>query len=120
MHRPNRLTAAGDASEEAQDAAEAPAAEPVDLIVFAAASMTGDSWSEIAELYKGAAPEVTVTCNFDSSGKPLKTQIQEGADCDLFISAAPTQMNAARRQPHRRRGRQARRAWTSCVIRQPC
>ena len=67
-------------------------AEPVELIVFAAASMT-ETLTEIAELYKAAAPEVTITYNFDSSGK-LLTQIKEGADCDLFISAAPTQMNA--------------------------
>ena len=67
-------------------------AEPVELIVFAAASMT-ETLTEIAELYKTAAPEVPITYNFDSSGK-LLTQIKEGADCDLFISAAPKQMNA--------------------------
>ena len=66
--------------------------ESVDLIVFAAASMT-ETLNEIAEMYKEVAPNVTLTFNFDSSGK-LLTQISEGADCDLFISAAPTQMNA--------------------------
>ena len=69
-----------------------PAPEPVELIVFAAASMT-ETLTEIAEKYKAVAPNVTLVYNFDSSGT-LKTQIQEGADCDLFISAAPKQMNA--------------------------
>ena len=67
-------------------------AESVDLIVFAAASMT-ETLNEIAEMYKEVAPNVNITYNFDSSGK-LLTQISEGADCDLFISAAPKQMNA--------------------------
>ena len=66
--------------------------ESIDLIVFAAASMT-ETLTEIAEMYKEVAPNVNITFNFDSSGK-LLTQISEGADCDLFISAAPTQMNA--------------------------
>ena len=66
--------------------------EPVELIVFAAASMT-ETLNEIAGMYKEVAPNVTLTFNFDSSGK-LLTQISEGADCDLFISAAPKQMNA--------------------------
>ena len=80
----------------AEKPAEAPAAEPapegVELIVFAAASMT-ETLTEIKGLYEAAHPGVTLTFNFDSSGT-LKTQIQEGADCDLFISAAPKQMNA--------------------------
>lgn len=66
--------------------------ESVDLIVFAAASMT-ETLNEIAGMYKEVAPNVNITYNFDSSGK-LLTQISEGADCDLFISAAPQQMNA--------------------------
>ena len=68
-----------------------PEAEPVELIVFAAASMT-ETMNQIAEMYKTMAPNVTLTYNFDSSGT-LKTQIQEGAECDLFISAGQKQMN---------------------------
>ena len=66
--------------------------EPVELMVFAAASMT-ETLEEIAELYQSVDPNVTLVFNFASSGD-LLTQIKEGADCDLFISAAPTQMNA--------------------------
>lgn len=65
--------------------------EPAELIVFAAASMT-ETLTKIAEMYKDVAPNVTLTYNFDSSGT-LKTQIQEGADCDLFISAGQKQMD---------------------------
>ena len=71
---------------------EAPAGEPVELIVFAAASMT-ETMNQLKEMYEQNNPNVTVTYNFDSSGK-LLTQIKEGADCDLFLSAAQKQMNA--------------------------
>lgn len=68
-----------------------PDTEPVELVVFAAASMT-ETMKQIAEMYRETAPDVTLVYTFDSSGT-LKTQIQEGADCDLFISAAQKQMN---------------------------
>ena len=79
------------ATEETAATETVPEAEPVELIVFAAASMT-ETMNQIAELYKAKAPNVTLTYNFDSSGT-LKTQIQEGAECDLFISAGQKQMN---------------------------
>ena len=65
--------------------------ETVDVVVFAAASMEA-SLTEIAEQYKTVAPNVNLVFTFDSSGT-LKTQIEEGAVCDLFISAAQKQMN---------------------------
>ena len=68
--------------------AEAPKTE---LVVFAAASMT-ETLTEIEKLYEEANPDIDLIFNFDSSGT-LKTQIQEGAVCDLFISAAQKQMN---------------------------
>ena len=83
--------AAPAAEETAAPEETVPEAEPVELIVFAAASMT-ETMNQIAELYKAKAPNVTLTYNFDSSGT-LKTQIQEGAECDLFISAGQKQMN---------------------------
>lgn len=66
--------------------------ESVQLTVFAAASLT-ETLNEISEQYKTVAPNVELIFNFDSSGT-LKTQIEEGADCDLFLSAAQKQMNA--------------------------
>ena len=78
---------AGTESGETQDAAE-----PVELYVFAAASMQ-ETLEEIAERYQEVAPNVTLVYSFESSGTLLK-DIEAGAECDLFISAAPTQMNA--------------------------
>ena len=74
-----------------EPAADGDAGDEVELVVFAAASMT-ETLTEISELYKEVAPNVTLVFNFDSSGT-LKTQIQEGADCDLFISAGQKQMD---------------------------
>ncbi len=71
--------------------ANADTGEPTELVIFAAASLT-ETLEQIAEDYKKVAPDVTLTFNFDSSGT-LKTQIQEGADCDVFISAAQKQMD---------------------------
>ena len=70
---------------------EAASGESVELIVFAAAFLT-ETLNAIAETYSAENPGVTFSFNFDSSGT-LKTQIQEGADCDLFISAGQKQMN---------------------------
>lgn len=65
--------------------------EPVELIVFAAASMT-ETLTQLGDDYMKEHKNVTIQYNFDSSGT-LKTQIQEGADCDIFISAGQKQMN---------------------------
>ncbi|WP_418241858.1 molybdate ABC transporter substrate-binding protein [Dysosmobacter sp.] len=86
------VDAADDSQTQANAPAEEPAGDPVELIVFAAASMT-ETMNQLKEMYEQNNPSVTVTYNFDSSGTLLK-QIKEGADCDLFISAAPQQMNA--------------------------
>lgn len=80
-----------EAAEEEAVEEEAAAGEAVTLNVFAAASMT-ETLTAIQEMYADAAPNVTLVFNFDSSGT-LKTQIEEGAECDLFISAAQKQMN---------------------------
>lgn len=63
----------------------------MELNVFAAASMQ-ETLEQIVEDYQKVAPDVTIQLNLDSSGT-LKTQIEEGASCDIFISAAQKQMN---------------------------
>ncbi len=82
----------GNADNAANSASSAAAeTEKTDLVVFAAASMT-ETLTELSQAYMKEHPEVNVVLNFDSSGT-LKTQIQEGADCDVFISAGQLQMN---------------------------
>lgn len=80
--------AACSSNDEQKDADDNKARE--EIVVFAAASMT-ETLNQIKESYE-KDHNVTLTFNFDSSGT-LKTQIQEGADCDLFISAGQKQMN---------------------------
>lgn len=67
------------------------AGKKTELVVFAAASMT-ETLNQIKTDYEAQHKDVTLTYNFDSSGT-LKTQIQEGATCDVFISAAQKQMD---------------------------
>ena len=62
------------------------------LIVFAAASMT-ESLTKAGDEFMAENQGYGLSFNYDSSGT-LKTQIQEGADCDVFISAGQKQMNA--------------------------
>lgn len=66
-------------------------AKDVELTVFAAASMQ-ETLTQIGENYHKDHPNVTLVFNFDSSGT-LKTQIQEGAECDIFVSAGQKQMD---------------------------
>lgn len=88
------LTGCGGGASQSTDtkADDTQTGESVELTVFAAASMT-ETLNQIAEDYKSVDPNVTLTFNLASSGD-LLTQIKEGADCDVFISAAPKQMNA--------------------------
>ena len=62
-----------------------------EIQVFIAASLSG-AMEELKNLYTKKHPNVTITYNADSSGT-LLTQVQEGYECDIFFSAAPTQMN---------------------------
>ena len=88
------LTACGSSTDETNNAPDTETqdtAEPVNLIVFAAASLQ-ESLNQAIAAYEAVNESITIVPTYDSSGT-LKTQIQEGVDCDVFISTAPKQMN---------------------------
>ncbi len=89
--KPENQPAEDITSEETDSEETTPEKQDVELVVFAAASMT-EVIEEINKAYMEENPHVTVIINLDSSGT-LKTQIEEGADCDVFISANQKAMN---------------------------
>lgn len=67
--------------------------ESCELMVAAAASLEYAFEEQLIPMFEKAHPEVTVKGTYDSSGK-LQTQIEEGLEADLFMSAAMQQMGA--------------------------
>ena len=82
---------AGCSAPAASSGAASTSQQAVTLRVFAAASLT-ETLQQIAADYQTQHPQVQLEFTFDSSGT-LKTQIEEGAVCDVFISAAQKQMD---------------------------
>lgn len=69
-----------------------PTGEQTTLTVFTAASLTG-AFTEIGEAYTAKNPDVAVDFVFDGS-QALRTQIEQGASSDIFVSANAKQMEA--------------------------
>jgi molybdate transport system substrate-binding protein len=86
------LTGCGTGNQAGNQGATPPAQTPVALTVSAAASLT-DAMNEIKGLYAKEKPNVTLTIQYGGSGT-LQQQIEQGAPVDVFMSAAPTQMDA--------------------------
>lgn len=67
--------------------------EPVELLIAAAASLEYSYEDELIPMFEEQNPNITVKGTYDSSGK-LQTQIEEGIEADVFMSAATKQMDA--------------------------
>lgn len=80
------LTACGGSQNTAADFAE-----ETTILVAAAASLKYSYEEELIPMFEASNPGIKVEATFDSSGK-LKTQIEEGLDADVFMSAATKQM----------------------------
>ena len=68
-------------------------AEETEILVAAAASLKNAYEEELIPMFEEQYPGVTVKGTYDSSGK-LQTQIEEGLEADVFMSAAKKQMKA--------------------------
>lgn len=79
-------------TEATTEAAQA-AGEETEILVAAAASLKNAYEEELIPMFQGKYPGVTVKGTYDSSGK-LQTQIEEGLEADVFMSAATKQMTA--------------------------
>lgn len=77
---------------ESQEAAKTEG-EPVEILVAAAASLKNAYEEELIPMFEEQYPGVSVEGTYDSSGK-LQTQIEEGLEADVFMSAAEKQMKA--------------------------
>lgn len=73
--------------------AENTKAEETTILVAAAASLKNCMDKELIPMFQEKYPDIKVQATYDSSGK-LQTQIEEGAEVDVFMSAAMKQMNA--------------------------
>ncbi len=80
-----------DSSEAALESADSEQFESTQITVFAAASLE-NALNEVIEKYNETQPNVTIVPSYDSSGT-LLAQIEEGAACDVFFSAAQKQMD---------------------------
>lgn len=63
------------------------------ITLAAAASLEKSFVDKIIPMFNEKYPDIEVVGTYDSSGK-LKTQIEEGAEVDVFFSAATKQMDA--------------------------
>ena len=88
-------TIAAETTAEETTAKETTAAsgEETEILVAAAASLKNAYEDKLIPMFEEANPGVTVKGTYDSSGK-LQTQIEEGLDADVFMSAATKQMKA--------------------------
>lgn len=90
------LAACGNSDDLSDTGAGGNTAEPAELTVSAAASLT-DAFTEIGEAFEFQHDRVTVTFNFGPSDG-LATQIVEGAPIDVFASASPSWMDAVQEE----------------------
>lgn len=77
----------------AKETTAAASGEETEILVAAAASLKNAYEDKLIPMFEEANPGVTVKGTYDSSGK-LQTQIEEGLDADVFMSAATKQMKA--------------------------